>query len=272
MAIYPGARVDLITAGVNSRRTLDRVDGHIKHTIVGGASGCIAMFQRNGYGGSNSHFVIAGDGTVTQLVDTKYRANCQVDGNWRFISTEHEDMGKLFPDWNTNNADNVPAFTDAQIDAQIDLDVWLAGIYDYPIRLMQSSLTSERGIGYHKLGCDPIRVSGGEKWSSSYGKGCPGPKRIDQLKTLVIPGIQKRLAPAPIPTPAPSTRRSSDMFLFRRSDPKSGVRLFTSAAKPMMYDFSDENAAEIAKALKDPAHVAEVGQQGYDELVKALGK
>ncbi len=198
MALYPEAKIDLITKGTPV--ALTRVDGYLAHTIVGSAESCINMFKGNGYGGSTSHFVMAHDGTVTQLVDTKHRANCQVEGNWRLLSCEHADYGEGFPKWNLNDAGQVPAFTDAQVDAEIELQVWMSRTHGFPARLMGSS-KGEQGIGYHKLGCDPYRVSGGEKWSSSYGKVCPGTRRIEQLQTIIIPEVQRRLAGAePIPT------------------------------------------------------------------------
>ena len=51
--------------------------------------------------------------------------------------------------------------------------------------LAQDSRPGTRGVGYHRLGCDPYRVTGGELWSSSYGKVCPGDARIAQLPGLI---------------------------------------------------------------------------------------
>jgi hypothetical protein len=70
MALYPEAKVDLITKGTPT--ALQRVDGYLAHTIVGSAASCINMFKGNGYGGSTSHFVMAHDGTVTQLCKCRW--------------------------------------------------------------------------------------------------------------------------------------------------------------------------------------------------------
>ena len=58
---------------------------------------------------------------------------------------------------------------------------------------MTSSKTSEKGIGWHRLGVPPSKwvsglgwlVSGGEKWSGAVGKVCPGDKRIAQVPQIL---------------------------------------------------------------------------------------
>lgn len=277
MAIYPAAHVDLLTKG--SPTALTRVDGYVAHTIVGSAASAINLFKGNGYGGSTAHFVMDYAGKVTQLVDTKHRANCQVDGNWRLLSCEHADYGEGFPTWNLNDGSQVPAFTDAQVAAEIELQVWMAKTHGFPVWLMESSMSTEKGIGWHKLGVNPYRIAGSEVWSSSYGKQCPGSRRIDQLKNVIFPAVRARVNPPPKaptpnvpkpPTPKPATTRGHDMFLFRRKNPGSGVRLFTGSAAPINSDFNDQNAAEIGKALADPTHIASIDAAQFDWLVKAL--
>src|SRR3989304_2012376 len=44
-----------------------------------------------------------------------------------------------------------------------------------------------RGLAYHRQGVDPWRVDGGQRWSTAYGKECPGPTRIRQLSEEIIP-------------------------------------------------------------------------------------
>ncbi len=275
MALYPGAKVDLITKGTPT--ALTRVDGYAAHTIVGSAASAINMFKGNGYGGSTSHFVMDFAGNVTQLVDTKHRANCQVEGNWRLLSCEHADYGEGFPTWNLNDASQVPAFTAAQVDAEIELQLWCIRTHGFPARLMQTS-KGEQGIGYHKLGCDPYRVSGGEKWSSSYGKVCPGTRRIDQLINVIFPEVQRQLSGKPDPAPVPVTtrRKVASMFLYRR-DPasklpgqtnpvgSSGIRLH---AGPIASALNDYEAAEVGKALQDGSHVALVSAGLFAALAK----
>jgi hypothetical protein len=61
--------------------------------------------------------------------------------------------------------------------------------------LCPDSRPGSRGIAYHRQGCDgdfePFdfggRVVGGELWTISYGKVCPGDNRIHQLINLIIP-------------------------------------------------------------------------------------
>ena len=62
--------------------------------------------------------------------------------------------------------------------------VWLHQTRGIPLEVMSSSLRSQRGQGYHRLGIDPWRVSGGERWSTSRGKVCPGNARVNQVAEI----------------------------------------------------------------------------------------
>jgi hypothetical protein len=50
---------------------------------------------------------------------------------------------------------------------------------------MPDSRPASRGVGYHKLGVKPWVVSGGELWSSSAGKVCPGAAKIAQVPNII---------------------------------------------------------------------------------------
>lgn len=150
---------------------------------------------------------------------------------------------------------------------------WIADMaqrFDIPITYIGTQGVRDKRAGVIQHNDYTQGAGDGSHWDC--GPGYPIDVVIDLARDYANPKPAPTPASAPAPTSTSTTRRSSDMFLFRRNKPRSGVRLFTSAAKPMLYDFSDENAAEIAKALKDPTYIAEVGPQGYDELAKALGK
>jgi hypothetical protein len=166
------------------------------------------MFHANGYGGTESHFGVGENGETEQWQDLKYSADANLDGWYRVVSIETADYGGVFGKWDTKNAANVPAWTDAQIERLVAMMVWFCRKETHancpttwechksgvPCVVIPDSKPGRRGIGYHKQGCDPYRVAGGEKWSSAYGKECPSDKRINQLRTIVVPRAQKILA------------------------------------------------------------------------------
>jgi hypothetical protein len=170
------------------------------HTMVGYLKSTDDMFDDQGYTGVESHFGVGGiwgsdkaaklDGVIYQWVDTEYRADANLDGNHRLISIETAD--------NTpQRAADILAWTPNQVRAIIRLVAALCKHYDIPAVLVPDSKPGRRGIAYHRQGIDPWRVSGGETWSSSRGKECPGDRRIAQIRNEIIPGVRAALAPKP---------------------------------------------------------------------------
>lgn len=164
------------------------------HTMVGSLWGTDAYFMKEGYGGTESHFGVGYDGQVIQWQDTLYQADANLNGNDRVISIETADKGPGFPAW---TGSNVPAWTNAQVNAIARLLVWLNKVHGIPLVLIPNTAESSEGIGYHRQGIDPWRCSTCERWSTAYGKVCPGDRRVNQ-----IPGIIK-LANDIISAPAP---------------------------------------------------------------------
>jgi hypothetical protein len=54
-----------------------------------------------------------------------------------------------------------------------------------PYQNMGTSLAGSKGLGVHRYGIDPWRVAGGQVWSSSRGKLCPGDAKVGQLQLIV---------------------------------------------------------------------------------------
>ncbi len=154
------------------RRGMSRYDIVCIHTIVGYAPAHAA------------HFSTSGGGTIWQSRDTRYRSAANLNGNHRVISIENADHGAGFPSWNTNGS-NVPPFTSKQIESIAQILAWAHRTHGIPLQLVRDSKPNSRGIAYHRLGCDPYRASGGELWSSAYGKVCPGDKRIAQIPQII---------------------------------------------------------------------------------------
>lgn len=142
--------------------------------------------------GASSHFYVRRDGTIEQYIPINLISWAGVQSDQRAISVETQGMGH-------------GAWTAAQIAAMQRIIRYCQTIYPgIPSRVMQSSKTSETGIGWHALGVPATqeqklsRVSqtGGELWSGAVGKICPGPERIKQ-----IPGLVAGLAGTSTPTP-----------------------------------------------------------------------
>lgn len=166
------------------------------HTMVGSLNGTDSYFRGNAPNGSSSHFGVGHDGVIYQWVDTANRAAANLNGNHHIISVETADVGTGFPKWNLNDGSAVPSWTAAQIEANAKIAAWVYKTHGIPLSLIPDSKPGRKGIGYHRQGCDPNRVSGGEKWSTAYGKVCPGNRRISQIPS-VIARAKHLISPVP---------------------------------------------------------------------------
>jgi hypothetical protein len=190
---YPGAEWDPLSATQTQPR-MARHDVVCVHTMAGTFAGTDGMFHENGYGGTESHFGLAGSGRLKQWQDLDFTADANYEGSDRVISIETADMGESFPAW---GGSDVPPWTDRQIDVLVAGIGWLCDRYDIPKQLVANSSPGQRGIGYHRQGIDgnftgPYRgrQGVGERWSKSGGKVCPGDRRIRQLIEIVIPRVR----------------------------------------------------------------------------------
>jgi hypothetical protein len=187
------------------------------HTMVGGMRGTWSYFDRLDVQ-PYSHFLVGGpwgsdaghglDGVAWQIADTQYRAAANLDGNWRCISVETAD-----------NAERpIKPWTDAQCEAIIRIGAEAHQVDGIPLVLVPDSKQGRRGWCYHRQGCDPYRVAGGERWSKAYGKDCPTDPRIRQIPDLIIDA--RRLV-------AGQTPQEDDMPL--NDDDKAWLRSLTGA-------------------------------------------
>ncbi|WP_168945765.1 N-acetylmuramoyl-L-alanine amidase [Cellulosimicrobium aquatile] len=174
------------------------------HTMAGSFAGTKAMFLRDGYGGTESHYGVAGSGYAEQWQDRAHTADANLDGRWRVISIETADMGETFPP----GAWSDPPWTPAQFETLARIVAWECSPAAHadcppswtchrvgiPLQLMTNS--SQRGVGYHRLGVDGafpttgleagrLQRGGGERWSDQRGKACPGRNRIHRMPALV---------------------------------------------------------------------------------------
>lgn len=186
--------------------------------MVGYLTSTDAMFREGGYSGTESHFGVGGawggdlakgyDGKVFQWQDTAYTADANLDGNHRIISIETADNApKLVRD--------IRPWTPKQLDAIVKIIAWACKTHDIPPVLIPDSKPGRRGIGYHRQGCEHslgvgrvpgFLVAGGERWSNAKGKECPGPQRIAQISTIIIPRVKALLSPPKPPVAKPPVK------------------------------------------------------------------
>lgn len=175
MARMPGANWQ----GEHSPGTpMDAYDVVCVHTIVGYAPAHAA------------HFSTHADGQIDQSRDTRFRSAANLNGNPRVLAIENEDHGPAFGKW---SGSDVPPLTDEQVEACARILAWAHKVHGVPLRLCPDSRPGSRGLAYHRQGIDgnfdtfrfPGRVSGGEVWTESRGKVCPGDKRIAQLPAIL---------------------------------------------------------------------------------------
>lgn len=184
------------------------------------------------------HFMVGRNGQVTQYQDTSLMARADLDGNPSTVSIETWDgYPNGYPGYWKHDGD-VPPWTDAQVNALIELTVWLLEQHkSIPARLATDSCAgpSSRGLSWHRLGCDShpkyqpgFRVPGGVRYSLAAGKLCPGDRRIAQIRDRIYPAVTRPTKTATIlPLPVPkedtmfivSAAGSAGTYLLREGGP-----------------------------------------------------
>lgn len=167
----------LLTVNHGGKRT--RTDGVVLHSTGSRTATSQHGWFSNPKAQASSHRHVADDGVVERYVRDDQIAWANGAGNARMLAIETQGDGTT--SWTPQQVESI-----AQCIAEWHLE------FGFPLRLMTSSKTSERGIGYHRLGVPPSRwakglwlIAGGERWSSAVGKVCPGDKRIDQVPDVI---------------------------------------------------------------------------------------
>lgn len=196
MARYPGAAWKPLGSQTEPRMSRHAILCY--HTMVGSLRGTDTYFRGQGFYGVESHFGVGHatdgdlDGAVWQWQDTAFCADANLDGKPEVVSIETSDGGDPNRPWSPK-----------QIDALVELGVWVCKTHSIPPRLINGNQPGSTGIAYHRQGCDHSssyrprgwpydqwRVPNGVRWSSALGKTCPGDVRIKQLVDVVIPRIK----------------------------------------------------------------------------------
>lgn len=167
--------------GPHHNGLMSRYDIVCLHTIVGNPPAHAA------------HFSTRADGHIYQSRDTKHRSAANLHGNHRIIAIENDDHGPEFGPWNVNDGHAVPPFTEQQIESIAKICAWAYQTHGIPLVTCPDSKPGSRGIAFHRQGIDGNwagyayggRVPGGEVWTSSRGKVCPGDRRISQISRII---------------------------------------------------------------------------------------
>lgn len=178
MARMPGAQW---VGPHHDNGTMTRYDVVCLHTIVGSAPAHAA------------HFSTAGNGTIFQSRDTAFRSAANFNGNHRVIAIENADRDGSFLPWDINNGHAVPGFTVPQIESIAKICAWAYQQHGIPLVPCPDSRPGSKGIAFHRQGIEGNWagyaysgiVPGGEVWTKSKGKVCPGDRRISQIPQII---------------------------------------------------------------------------------------
>lgn len=211
MARYPGAIWKPITAdklyGPGTRERLTTYNRVNLHSTASTASSQFGYFNQSGI--PDSHFHVDYDGTVEQYVDTDWQAFADYEGSDATVSIETAGVSQSTGD---------EEWRPAQLAAIVKLVAWIIREHDIKRQLATSSkagFDSSKGLSWHRLGIDGnfpalpsiqagrLQRGGGMHYSKSFGKVCPGYKRITQIHREVWPQVKALLEPKPVPIPTP---------------------------------------------------------------------
>jgi hypothetical protein len=133
----------------------------VEHIAAGTFAGTIA-WQKNPDANVSSHFIVAKDGRIAQMVDTNVQAWTQIQGNPYSISIENE--GQLGD-----------ALTQPQVDASARLLERAHREHGVPLQV--TSRVGTPGLGHHSMGYES-----GVNWGHQF---CPGDPIKAQKQTIV---------------------------------------------------------------------------------------
>ncbi len=171
MALCPFAVNRLIAPGSSDPRIDPRVA--VLHVDAGNTRDLHDYFDGPS-GGIESHFQIALDGTIFQYRDTGYQADANHYANDFAISIETQGFGA--GEW-----------TDAQLASIKRLLTWLNQVHP-AIKLAECTVWNGSGIGYH------IKF-GSPGWWTPVSKSCPGPDRVKQFFSIIVPWLKSGANP-----------------------------------------------------------------------------
>lgn len=181
MAWYPPAIKKNINPGPNDPPI--KVVGAILH-VDSGDSKSLFNYFKNDSGGIESHFFVLKDGNVEQYRDTGYEADANLKANSFFSKLYPGRAG--FVSIETQGKDR-GEWTPQQLAAIRALLLWLSATHDFPLRKCDNP--QGPGVGYHTMFGAP------GPWTP-VAKDCPGPDRIRQFNSVLVPWFDTFHAPS----------------------------------------------------------------------------
>ncbi len=274
---YPGAvRVDV---GGNGNRITARPPENVLHiaasswnvnvdnpTSLEGISGWIEQ------GSTEAHTYNDQFGFMLQYCDLFLAVDGTKDGNWR--NRTHEA-------WNPPQSDgdlNDSRYTPEQCERFSDFLAWDSKENGVLLQNMRNSRRESHGVGAHRYGItgyNPWKTVGGEVWSTSSSKICPGTERVNQLDGIIARAIFIRdhnlgtlppgrvnlvealkrggqpAPPDPDPTPNPPTvteDEEEDMYKLVRGDSGPNQGMVFAAAPGRFFHVADPQHYAIGVA------------------------
>lgn len=176
--VWPGAVYRPIPAATRQPRITPRAI--ILHSAAG--KGSLYQWWLTNPRGLESHLWIAENGTTEQYVPFNIRADANGAANSFAISIETESTKYATEPW-----------TQAQVDRLIAVLDWVCRTYSIPRRLMTHPTDS--GIAWH------VQFGAPGPWTG-VAKVCPGPARIAQVKSVIVPRLQALTGAKPAPSPS----------------------------------------------------------------------
>lgn len=177
MSVCPFAVQRLIPPGSNDPRIKPRMA--ILHVACTRARSLWGYFAHRS-GGIESHFYIRLSGKIEQYRDTSWQADANYLANDFAVSIET--AGLAGGRWNRRQRKSIKR-----------LLLWLHEVDGIPLEKVQR--WDGEGVGYH------TQFGAPGKWTP-YKKSCPGPARISQYRSWLVPWLAKASAPVP-PAPVP---------------------------------------------------------------------
>ncbi len=225
MSLCPFAEKKLLPENNTQARIQPRAI--IAHS-AGGQAELYGWWMNDASKGLESHFWISQtDGRIVQYMDTNVRADANGDANSFAISIETSSTVQALEGW-----------SEVGLQALIKLMDWICKEHNIPRR--QMAHPTDSGLGWH------IMFGAPGPWTKAKGKVCPGPKRIEQFKTIVIPTLAKGTAPTQPTKPVETPEQQEERELMAAKDDiikelKEAIKAETERAKPFAVRRKEDN-------------------------------
>lgn len=186
MSVYPSGNYRPIAAGSNDPPIT--VIGAILHVDAGNSKSLYGYFKDKS-GGIESHFHVPKEGRVEQYRDTGREADANLKANsfikngkrYGYVSIETQGYGS--GEWNAHQLAEIKA-----------LLLWLSKTHKFPLRKCPAH--TQPGVGYHVMFGAP------GPWTP-VAKSCPGPDRVKQFNSILVPWFATATSPSKPTTPKP---------------------------------------------------------------------